>query len=118
MVETISTVQRSLKGKDIEIICLRGRLDAVSAPELREEFREFIASGHNRLVLDLAGVSFIDSSGISVIITLLKAATAQGGDVVVAKLTPSVKTLLELTRLNNVFRAYDDVDSACESFSS
>ncbi len=116
MLETISTVQRSLKGKDVEIVCLRGRLDAASAPELREEFREFIASGHSRLVLEFSGASFIDSSGISVIITLLKAATVAGGDVVLARLSPPVRSILELTRLNKVFRIFDDVDSACDSF--
>lgn len=116
MVETLSTVRRSLKGKDVEIISLRGRLDALTAPELREEFREFIANGHNRLVLEFSGVTFVDSSGISVIITLLKAATANGGDVVLAKLPATVRSILELTRLNKVFRIHDDVDVACESF--
>lgn len=116
MVDTISTVRRSTKGTNLEILSLRGRLDATSAPELREEFREFISGGHTRLVLDFSGVSFVDSSGLAVIITLLKSATASGGDVVLAALTPPVRSLLELTRLNKVFRIYDQVDAACEAF--
>lgn len=118
MVETISTVRRATKGTNLEIVCLRGRLDAAAAADLREEFREFITNGHTRLVLDLSAVPFVDSSGLAVVITLLKAATANGGDVVLARVTPAVRTILELTRLHRVFRIFDDVDAACEGFDS
>lgn len=113
-----STVKRATSGQEIEVVTLRGRLDAASAPDLREEFREFIESGHNRIVLDFAAVNFIDSSGISVIITLLKAATSKGGDVVLTRLTPQVRTILELTRLYKVFRIHETVEAACESFAA
>jgi len=115
MVDTISTVRRASKG-NTEIVTLRGRLDAVSASDLRGEFREFISNGHTRLVLDFSGVTFVDSSGLAVIITLLKSATSNGGDVLLAKLPPPVSSILQLTRLDKVFRVFEDVDTACEAF--
>ncbi len=50
----------------------------------------------------MAGVSFVDSSGLSVLVTSLKAARAKGGDLVLASLTPPVRSIVELTRLHRI----------------
>jgi len=96
----------------VEIVALLDRLDAAAAPGLRESLKGIIDRGRSRLVLDLAGVTFIDSSGLSVLVTTLKTARAAGGDVVLLRLPPTVRSLIQLTRLHRVFLIFDDEEGA------
>ena len=96
----------------VDIVILRDRLDAAAAPGVRDDLRALIAAGSARLVLNMSGVARIDSSGLSVLVTALKAARAAGGDVVLVGPTAAVRSLLELTRLHRVVLIFDDEDSA------
>ena len=111
--ENISVEIRSVGGA--QIITLEGRLDAAVALEVREQLKGLIDGGDVHLVFDLEGIGFVDSTGLSVLITALKTASARGGDVVLMKLTPAVRSIFELTRLHNVFRIYDDEEAALQS---
>ena len=81
--ENISVEIRSVGGA--QIITLEGRLDAAVALEVREQLKGLIDGGDVHLVFDLEGVGFVDSTGLSVLITALKTASARGGDVVLAE---------------------------------
>ena len=98
----------------VDIVVLRGRLDAAVSMELRDELGRLIEDGRSRLVLDLGGVTFVDSTGLSVLITTLKAATAAGGDLAMFDLTTAVRSIIELTRLDRVFRICDSRERALE----
>ena len=63
------------------IIAPSGRIDAFSVPELRKVLDRHLAAGANRFVLDLSEVTFLDSAGMAVLVTLLKGARTAGGDV-------------------------------------
>lgn len=102
----------------VEIVCLRGRLDAAAAPELRNQLRSIIDAGRTRILVDLGAVDFVDSSGLSVLVTALKGARAAGGDVAVLKPTTDVRALLELTRLHLVFQVFEDEAVAVDALSS
>ncbi len=90
-----------------EIVTLSGTLDASVAPEVRDQLKRIVAEGRVRLVLDLANVNFIDSSGLSALVTAFKAARAAGGDVALANLTPAVRSIVELTRLHRIMDVYE-----------
>jgi anti-sigma B factor antagonist len=96
----------------VEVVSLPARLDATAAPEIRKELRAVIDGGRRHLLLDLSAITFMDSSGLSVLVTALKAARAAGGDVSLLHLTPPVQSLLELTRLHRVFSIFDGEDEA------
>ena len=96
----------------VEVLSFPDSLSAVTAADVRQELKELIQSGRSRLVMDMAKVRFVDSSGLSVFVVALKAARAQGGDVVLLKLTPEVRSIIELTRLHRVFEIFDDLDAA------
>lgn len=96
----------------VEVVALLDRLDAAAAQPLREALKGIIDRGRSRLVLDLSGVTFMDSSGLSVLVTTLKTARAAGGDVVLLGLTPTVRSLIQLTRLHRVFLIFDDESDA------
>lgn len=96
----------------VECVAIAGRLTAAEVASVRETILERIEQGDARLVLDLAGLTFCDSSGLSVLISALKAARGRGGNVVLAGLTPPIRALIELTRLHQVFEIFDDAEVA------
>lgn len=94
------------------------RLDAAAAPEARSVLRGLVDSGCSRIVLDMAAVDFVDSTGLSVLVSCLKGARALGGDLHLAGVRPEVQALFELTRLDRVFRAFPDENTAVAAFSA
>lgn len=96
----------------IDIVELSGRLVMADAPEARQQLKTIIEAGHGKLILDLAGVSFMDSSGLSVLISAYKSIRAKGGDMVLLGLTPTVQSLIELTRLQQVFEIFTEKAAA------
>ncbi len=107
----MASATRSVDG--VDVISLSGRLDAAAAPEVREEIRALIELGSGKLVIDLNDVKFVDSSGLSVLVLALKAAHAKGGKLALLKVNSTLRSLLELTRLQRVFEIYDDEEKAC-----
>jgi len=96
----------------IEVIEFSGNLDAVLAPEAREEIKKIIGEGKSKLIFDLSRVTFLDSSGLSVFVSALKTARTDGGDVALLKLPPNIRALIELMRLHYVFDIFDDENAA------
>lgn len=96
----------------IDIIKLSGRLVMADAPDVRQKLLGIIDEDHNHVILDLSGVDFMDSIGLSVLISVFKAARVRGGDVLLLNLTPAVRSLIELTRLQQIFEIFDDETSA------
>lgn len=89
-----------------------GRLTFGVAPELRNQLRALVASGSNRLVVDLSGVPSTDSSGIAVLIDGLKTARRAGGDLRIAAANDKVRAAIELTNLNQVLKSYATAEEA------
>jgi len=87
------------------------RLDAVNAPAFRETIGAVIDRGHNRIILNFAAVQSIDSSGIGVLVGLLKR-TGRFGDIVLTQLTPTVQKVFKLTRMDRIFSIFPDAASA------
>jgi anti-sigma B factor antagonist len=101
----------------VEILRFQGNLDAAVSGKLRKDVKDIVASGRARLLFDLKGVNFIDSSGLSVFVTALNAARAAGGDVALLGLTKDVRSLIELTRLHRIFTIHEDEAAAIEQLS-
>lgn len=78
------------------------RLDASIAPVFKQEILKIIESGENKLVLDLAGVEFIDSSGLGALVSILKALGGNGA-IAVCNARIGVLGLFRLTRMDKVF---------------
>lgn len=89
-----------------------GRLNMVSAPNLRTYIDELVASGANRIVVNLADTTFMDSSGLGALIGCLKVARQAGGDLRIAAVQPQVKMVLELTSMDRVLTSYASGEAA------
>ena len=86
------------------------------ATALREAIRNLSASGSNKILLNLAGVKYIDSSGIGELIANYTTASRGGGQLKLLNLTDKVQDLLVITKLLTVFDVYDNETEALSSF--
>lgn len=89
-----------------------GRLNMVAAPRLREMVAEVVAGGSTHVVVNMAGMEFMDSSGLGALIGCLKIARQAGGDLRIANVQPQVKMVLELTSMHRVLTPYESVEAA------
>lgn len=91
---------------DITVISPKSEmLDASNKDGFKLALTE-IASGTARVVIDLSGVRFVDSSGLGVIMTALKKLRASGGEMVVCSIAKPVKLLFDIVRLDRVMRDF------------
>ena len=102
---------------DVTILDLRGEVRiGEGSIALRDAIRNLAAAGKKKLLLNLAGVSYIDSSGIGELIANYTTVSRQGGQLKLLKLTDRVQNLLVITKLLTVFDAYDDEAEALQTF--
>ncbi|MFN8075722.1 MAG: STAS domain-containing protein [Kineosporiaceae bacterium] len=94
------------------VVEVGGDLDVQTGPALREVLYELAAKGGQDVVLDLSQVSFLDSSGLGVLVGALKRTRAAGGSLRLAGCSGSVLDVLTLTGLNRVFALEPDVATA------
>lgn len=90
---------------------LTGRLDAVSQLEVKTAFKEHVQRGGTTLLVDLSGVTFIDSSGLAALVSGYKLAREQGGTLKLAGMNKQVQSVFALTHLDRVFEISADIDS-------
>ncbi len=87
------------------------RIDAAMAIQFKEDMRRATETGCNRVVLDLGGVEFIDSSGLGAIVASMKQLGA-GRRLDLAGLQPVVEKVFRLTRMDTVFKLFATLDDA------
>jgi len=104
---------------DVLVLHLQGNITlGRDTQKLRDIIHETLASGKKNLVLNLAEVYYMDSSGLGELAAAFTTTSRQGGKLKLMKLAPRVKDLVQLTRLFQVFEVFDDEDSAVRSFAS
>ncbi len=102
---------------DVTVIDAVGRITlGEGASTFRDTVRDLASSGHKKILLNLAEVSYIDSSGIGEMVSGFTTVANQGGVVKLLNLTKRVKDLLQITKLYTVFEVFDDEAAAVRSF--
>lgn len=95
------------------VVRLNGELDHHFAAGIREEIDgEILGSDLDKLILDFSGVSFMDSSGIGVIMGRYKKMTERGGCVVATGVNPSIDKLIEVSGLRKIIPEFVSLDEA------
>lgn len=103
----------------VTVVDVSGRITLGEAcKELREVIRGQLGKGHKNLLLNLADVTYIDSSGIGELVSAFTAVSNQGGQLKLLHLTKKVHDLLQITKLYTVFDVRDDEAQAISSFKS
>jgi anti-anti-sigma factor len=98
------------------VVAPTGRLDVAGAPALKDAISEALKSGQAKVVIDMEGVSFVDSTGLGSVIAALKQIRSSQGDLRLAAPNQQVRVVLELTTLDRVFPYYSTVEEALTGF--
>ncbi|MGH9467120.1 MAG: STAS domain-containing protein [Terriglobales bacterium] len=103
----------------VTVVDLGGRITlGDGAAALRETIRELLAKGEDQILLNLADVNYIDSSGLGEMVSGFSQVRKAGGDLKLLSLTHKVHDLLQITKLYTVFDVHDDEARAIAAFGS
>ncbi len=102
---------------DVTVIDAAGRITlGEGASAFRDRIRELATNGGKKILVNLADVSYIDSSGIGELVSGFTTVTNGGGQLKLVGLSKRIKDLLQITKLYTVFDVYDDEAAAVRSF--
>ena len=104
---------------DVTVLDMSGKITiGEGSVALRTAIRRLLEEGKKRILLNLAQVSYIDSSGIGELVSSFTAVKKEGGHLKLLKLTQKIQDLLAITKLLTVFDTYDSEQEAVQSFSA
>jgi anti-sigma B factor antagonist len=92
------------------------RINALIADEIRDNILRIFENANTKVVIDLTGVDYIDSSGFGCFLSLFRAARNNYGILKFANAEPQIKALFETLNLQTIFEIYNDTDSCIRSF--
>jgi anti-sigma B factor antagonist len=93
-------------GMAVQSVKPSGRLDVTTAAKFRKDVSELAAKKPKYLIVDLAEVNFMDSSGLGALVSALKSVRATDGEMIVCSLSEQVQMLFELTSMGKIFKIY------------
>jgi anti-sigma B factor antagonist len=104
---------------DVIVLHLQGPITLGEATQtLRQLIQDTVAAGRTKIVLNMAEVYYIDSSGLGELVALCASAQRQGAKLKLIKLAPRVQNVMQLTKLYQVIDVFPDEDSAVRSFAN
>jgi anti-sigma B factor antagonist len=112
MKEQRSSSSTSLSQSHSNVLPLKGEIDLHVSPTVTASLNEMIAKKPERFVVDLSDVSYIDSAGLAALIGAMQKVEAYGGRFMLAGLQETVRSIFEISRLDQVFQIFPDVDAA------
>ena len=101
---------------DIVVFDITGEIDLYNAPEIKEKIKEEMNKSKVNIIINLDKVTYIDSSGIGVLISSLSNLKKVGGALKLINVYASVRKVFELTKLTSFFDIYDSEADAIASF--
>ena len=102
--------------ENVTIFHLAGEsLDAGNAKEFKRDVLPAL-NGHSRVIFEMSGLKFVDSSGLGAILSCLRQLNANGGDLKLAGMQKPVRALFELVRMHRIFDIYNTREEALSVF--
>ena len=99
-------------GRGCTVVEVRGELDMATAPQLRDDLQRLVDAGDRQVVVDMAGVGFMDSSALGTLVVMFQSLREVGGRLCLAAVQPAVHSVLRITSVDRVIDVYDDVPAA------
>jgi anti-sigma B factor antagonist len=104
---------------DVVVLDLKGKITLGQGDELlKDKVNSLVNQGHRKIVLNLAGVPYVDSAGLGEIVRTYTTVSRQGGSMKLLNLTKRITDLLAITKLLTVFETFDVESDAVRSFSA
>jgi anti-sigma B factor antagonist len=97
---------------NIPVVSITGDVDLESSPKLRDFLKPLSSKKTPALLLDFSGVNYIDSSGLATLIEYFQSVQSFKGKLALACLSPRVKNVFEIVRLEQIFSLHPDIPSA------
>ena len=108
---------RERQAGDVTVLDLEGKITiGEGSVSLRNAIRRLIQEGKKKILLNLSGVSYVDSSGIGELVSSFTTINREGGQLKLLNLTQKIQDLLAITKLLTVFDFYDQESDALNSF--
>jgi len=92
------------------------KINALITDDIREEINKLSASPNSKIIINLRGVEYIDSSGFSCFLSIMRSVRNNYGVIKFVNPDPRVMELFNLLHLNTVFQIFDDMDNCIRSF--
>jgi len=108
---------RERQAGDVTVLDLDGKITiGEGSVSLRGAIRRLVEEGKKKILLNLSGVSYVDSSGIGELVSSYTTTSSKGGQLKLLNLTQKIHDLLTITKLLTVFDVYEDEATALNSF--
>ena len=93
-----------------------GEIDINTSPEVKKSFDKLISSKAPKIVVNLTKVTYVDSSGLATLVEILKNMRSYGGKLRLSNMSPKVKSLFEITKLEKLFEIIANEEEAISTF--
>ncbi len=100
----------------VQVLKVDNLLNPIDNQEIIEKVQNLISEGFSNYVINLDDMGFMNSTGLTFMISILTRARSAGGDVAIANLSDTIKKILLITRLNSAFSVHDSLEEALASF--
>jgi anti-anti-sigma factor len=100
------------KEKNIMVISVKGRMDAVTAPEFEKDIIDLISKGENNFIINCSKLEYISSAGLRSILSAAKQLKEKKGEILFAELQSSVHEVFKIAGFYSIFQAYDTEEDA------
>ncbi|MCX5679978.1 MAG: STAS domain-containing protein [Candidatus Omnitrophica bacterium] len=102
--------------KDLIVCHIDGEIDINSSPMVKKSFDKLISQKTPKIVINLSKVTYVDSSGLATLVEILKNMRSYGGRMRLACMSPKIKSLFEITKLEKLFEISADEETAISNF--
>jgi anti-sigma B factor antagonist len=109
----LETQTRNITG--LPVIDVAGEIDLYTAPIFKQVLSETIEDGHKTILVNMANVSYMDSSGFGTLLGATKRVRPDGGSVNLIGCNDAICRMLKITRLNTIFGLFEDEDAAIQA---
>jgi len=108
---------REIQHGEVTVLELSGRMaEGRDTDALSDRINKLVDKGSKKIIFDLSKVHWIDSSGLGLLIRAYTRMQKVGGELKLARVTRSVSSLLQMTKLTTVFSIHDSLEGAINSF--
>lgn len=106
-----------IESKNGLTVCrIEGEIDINSSPDIKKAFDKLISKKEPKMIINFSKVTYVDSSGLATLVEVLKNMRTYGGRMRLANLSPKIKSLFEITKLDKLFEILADEEEAVSTF--
>jgi len=101
---------------DLAICHIDGEIDINTSPDIKKSLDKLLSKKVVKIIINLTKVSYVDSSGLATLVEILKNMRSYGGKMKISNMSPKVKSLFEITKLDRLFDIVPDEQEAINTF--